>query len=347
MKDSIATCLERQAEACGEMGSPLYDTLLRLAAADHRAGGPVRALFDADPVRGGQTVIGIRLMGAFHRCALDGSAPAIAAHFPSCGGDGDALRAWPAMRAVLEERLQRVGELFETTPQTNEVARSTLLLAGLLAVAARTTLPIRLLDAGASAGLNARLDRYRYAGADWRWGDMDSPLILRNRTVRGRPLHLDASLRIVDRAACDLHPLDIGREDDRVILRSFVWADQIDRLDRLNRAIEAASALPLIVEAADMLDWIPARAIPSHGIATVIMHSIVSEHLSDDARELVYAAIRRAGEAATAEAPVAWLRLEASETACDTRVTFWPAGEERLIARSDGHGQAIAWNGPE
>jgi hypothetical protein len=335
--------LELAAAACGAMGSRLYAAMFRSAVLDYEAGGPVRAFFDLDPSRGELSSIGIRLMGALHYCALDRSAPDIAAHFPSCGGDGDAGAAWRAAAAFLAAEPTRVATLFDRTPQTNEVARATPLLGGALAIAAETSLPMRLLDVGASAGLNTRLDRFRYEGTGWSWGDPATSLTLRNRTRSGVPKHLDAPLHILVRAACDLHPLDTAREEDRLELRSFVWADQLDRFQRLNDAIEAVSRVPLAVEAADAFDWIPRRATPFDGTVTVIMHSIVTEHLTPELRRRWNDTIVAAGTAARPAAPMAWLRLEPSKERYELRVTQWPSGEERVVARCDGHGQDIEW----
>jgi hypothetical protein len=140
-----------------------------------------------------------------------------------------------------------------------------------------------------------------------------------------------------------LHPIDAGTEDGRLSLRSFVWADQLERFERLNRAIAAASRVPLAVEACDMLEWIPRTFVPERGRATVLVHTVVAEHLPATVRDALEATIRACANDATASAPLAWLRLEASDTAYETRLTLWPGGHETLVARSDGHAQSIEW----
>jgi hypothetical protein len=341
---SVPERLDLGARACAAMGSPLYGSILARAAEDYRAGGPLHAFFDADPLLEREPLTGIRLMGSLHYRALDGSAPELAAHFPSCGGDGEPVAAWSACRALVAADAEGIAQGFRLTPQTNEVARAMPLLAGLLAITATTAQPVRLLDIGASAGLNTRLDRYRYEGAGWAWGNPDSPCLLRNATLNGSPAHATASLRIAERAACDLQPLDVGNERDRLRLKSYVWADQIERFERLAQAIEAARAISLRVDRADMVEWIRERALPRNGTTTVIMHSVVTEHMPRDARAALVAAIDAAAAAATSDARLAWLRLEpGSGDLYETRVKLWPSGEDRLIAESDGHAQQLRW----
>jgi hypothetical protein len=341
---SVDERLHALAAACASMGSPFYGVLLDEAARDYRNGGPVRAFFDADPRRREAPRIGLRLAGALQLRALDGSAPGLAAHFPSTGGDGDAAAAWREARRLLAENGERFGELFDRTPQTNEVARSTPLLGGLLAIVDATQLPVALLDVGSSAGLNLRLDRYRYEGNGWSWGDARSPLVLRNEAISGRPQHLDVSLEIVARAGCDLHPLDVTSERDCLELRSFVWPDQGERFARLDAAIAVARRVPAEIERADFLQWIPRRALPRENAVTVVMHSVVTEHLKEPVRDAMRSAIETACAAATNAAPMAWLRMEPEAgMRYETRVTIWPSREEWTIARCNGHAQAIEW----
>ncbi|MGD0969312.1 MAG: DUF2332 domain-containing protein [Candidatus Aquilonibacter sp.] len=342
--DPVVRRLEQQVEAFATMGSSLYARITMRLLGDYRARGVTYDFFTSAPERAALSTPGVRLLGALHYLALSGEAPELAAHLPSCGGDGDADAIWENAQALLVERAERIGTLFAQTPQTNEVARATVLLAGLCAVARETQLPIRLFEIGASAGLNSRLDRYRYEGDGWAWGDAKSPLVLRNRTRSGTP-SLVQPLVIAERAACDLHPLDVRSAEDRTRLLSFVWSDQAERFARLRAAFEVAQTVPLAVERADMFAWLVDRVASKPGTATVVMHSVMTEHLTKDDRARLAAIINSIGATATSDAPFATVNMEfgLESRQYETRVTLWPGAQSRLIAGSDGHAQGIEW----
>ncbi len=77
-----------------------------------------------------------------------------------------------------------------------------------------------------------------------------------------------------------------------------------------------------------------------------MFHSIVLQYLPDDSRRGMKAALRQAGEGATAEAPLTWLRMEpAGGKHADLRLTSWPGGAEEVLATSGFHGADIRWAG--
>jgi hypothetical protein len=341
--NDIATRLERQASACEAMGSAFTAILLREAAADARRELLLAALLHplsnyARP--------GLHLAGALHYLALRGE-PTLARHYPSTGGDGDARSAWTAARATLISSSSRFAPLWTQIPQTNEPARSMPLLAAFAWLSARFKMPLRLREVGASAGLNLRFDRYRYDGGTWQRGDAGSPLVLRNRILGGKPANVDARIIVDNRIGCDLNPLDVTKEEDRLRLTSFVWPDQTERLARLRNALAIARNFPVGIDAEPFATWLPREGIPHGGALTVVFHTIVEEHLSPDEKSELDAAICSLGDAATPEAPFAHVRMELEAGAYRTSVRVWPkAGGPVAICESDGHAQGIIWAVP-
>jgi len=265
--------------------SPLYIELMRAAADDIERGGEIARLFEDIPAPPG-SVPQLRLMAALHYLVLSGRAPELAAFYPSAGGDRPPTEAWPVVLATIAEHFDEVRERLRRTVQTNEPGRSAVLFSGLLWLAARHHRPIRLLEVGASAGLNLLADRYAYVMGDLELGDPASPLRFVDPWDPPPPLDLAATaaeLQIVARAGCDLAPLDPGRPDDQVTLLSYIWPDEPDRIDRIRAALSVAERDPVPVVARRGSDWLPeAFAAAQDGELVVVWHSVMRQYVAPD-----------------------------------------------------------------
>lgn len=232
-------------------------------------------------------------------------------------------------------------------PQTNEVARSGSLLGGALHLAALTKLPIDLYEIGSSAGLNLSFDRYRY---DFKIAERGSSAEGVNivQEWQGNTPPLDTPLTIRNRRGCDQNPLDPSSDDHRTRLLAYVWPDQTARIARLQAALESTSRSGLRVEKADAADWVEKEFSKSaeKGVVRLLSHSIVWQYLPHPIRERIKAAMHKAGEAATPDAPVAWLRVEPDGTNpyATVRLTLWPTGETRDLGKADFHGRFTIWD---
>jgi hypothetical protein len=123
-----------------------------------------------------------------------------------------------------------------------------------------------------------------------------------------------------------------------------VWPDQVDRLRRLDAAIEVARRVPAAVDEADAASWIADRLrAPTPGLATVVVHSIVLQYLDRPGRARFREAVNEAGARATGSAPLAWLRLEPGGERAEIRLTTGPHGDEVVLGSSGYHGQPVWW----
>ncbi len=115
--DRLAARLRGQAAYCADDGrSPFYAALLEHLATDAEHGGPTWDLLGRTVDDPPMLVPQLRLLGAVHRLVLAGAAPDLAAHYPSAGGDGDALAAWPALRALLAAQHDELDRWIDRTP---------------------------------------------------------------------------------------------------------------------------------------------------------------------------------------------------------------------------------------
>jgi hypothetical protein len=343
---SVAEAFRAQARHCTELGSPFTARLCTLLA-DHLApGDPVsdRVLsWPGDPSNRGDA-LPLRLAGALHGLVLEGRDPGLAAAYPPNQPSDERLRG--AVKTALGTHAPFILRRLDGPPQTNEVQRSAALAPGFLAVAALTGLPLATSELGASAGLNMIWDSFAYAFGPAAWGDPASPVRIAPAWDGPSPPLVAAT--VAERVGCDRDPPDVGRDDDRLRLLSYIWADQTARLARAAAAIELARAAGIRVARGDAADWLDGRlAAARPGRAHVVCHSVLWSYLPVPTRERIEAALAAAGARATTTAPLAWLRLEGHdrEPAAVLTLTLWPGGETRVLARSDFHCNGVRWRG--
>jgi hypothetical protein len=230
--------------------------------------------------------------------------------------------------------------------QTNEVRRSWVLLPCFLEIARRTGVEtFDLIELGSSAGLNLVWDRYRYRYQHGDWGPEDAELVLsgeERRPVPRRLFELRPSVR--ERRGIDIAPLDLTRPSDTMLLQSFVWADQRERLDRLDRAVTTLRAAPPTLEQGDVVERLPElleERLP--GALTVVFQSAVRGYLDAGDWRRMLGAMDEAGQ----RFPLAF--VSTSRPAPDEHsfwglwLRLWPGGEKRLLAHAGFHGQWLEW----
>ena len=296
----------------------------------------------------GPSALALRLMGGAHRLVLQGEAPALALTFPSVGGTGDRERAWVALRDLLAHRRDDLRGSLHRVPQTNEVGRSAALIGGLLHLAARDPRPVRLVEIGASAGLNLRADRFRVELVDGRSVGPDaSPVVLRDPWVGPLP-PLQESLAVVERLGCDVAPVDPTTPEGQLVLTSYVWPDQPERLARLRGALAVAAEVPASVEASGAADFLD-RLTLQEGTTTVVWHSVMWQYLGAEERARAEARLAALASQASDGAGFAHLALEARrrtpESEYELLVTLqsWPGGEDRVLGSAAAHGVPTTW----
>ena len=187
-------------------------------------------------------------------------------------------------------------------------------------------------------------------------GDLDGQVRLspQVRTPIAPGLSTASTVPVVERIGIDPHPIDPTTDDGRLTLLSFVWPDQVERFERLGAAIDVARALPATLvrtgdrTVAELLSDVLSGSIGAsapHGVATIVQHSIVWQYIPTDQRPAVTHVIEAAGERATLERPLVWVRFEPDEwdrTRAAVWVRSWPDGGDRLVAHADFHGRWLA-----
>jgi len=342
---ALFEAFDKQIGWCRELGSPFMVRLLSSSVRLLQRDTVARALCDhPDPLSG---LVPLRWAAALHDLALQGKAPWAALWAAPALAHDDDLDT--ALSAAVERESAHLADYIAHAPQTNEVQRSAALLPGLLMVAQAVRQPLRLVELGASAGLNLWCERWAHDMGAWRWGDAASPVQLSGQWRGSLPL-LPGALNVVARAGCDLAPIDLRDAAQRRRLQAYVWADQATRLARLQAALRAAAELharhSLVIERSDALAFAQRQLAQQHpGQAQVVMHSVFWRYLDEATRAALQATIENAGERATADAPLAWLSMEQPrpDAQAELRCRLWPGGADTLLARVHPHGNWVEW----
>jgi hypothetical protein len=272
----------------------------------------------------------LQLLGGLHYLAL------------SEGAD-----PWSDPVPVLQERREWLRRFLQRQRvQTNEVQRSWILLPCFLEIVRRTgSETLDLIELGSSAGLNLVWDRYGYRYEEGAWGASTAGLTLSGEERRRVPRELlgfEPTVR--HRRGIDLSPLDVTRPDHALLLKSFVWADQRERLDRLDRAIETLRSDPPQLEQGDVVKRLPKlldERLP--GALTIVFQTAVRGYLSQRAWKRMLVALDEAGR----KFPLALVSVSrpapGEHSYWGLWLRLWPGGEKRLLAHAGFHGQWLEW----
>jgi len=138
--------------------------------------------------------------------------------------------------------------------QTNEVQRCWWLVPCFMAATrGHGSDVVDCVELGCSGGLNLIWDRYGYEYIN---GSFPGALMLSGE--ERSPVPVSSTLPCIrSRVGVDAAPPDLRSDEGVRLLKSFVWADQVERLERLDAAVELWRRDPPEIVVGDMLDELP------------------------------------------------------------------------------------------
>jgi len=281
------------------------------------------------------------------------AAIALARFYPAVsGGPIPDESAWPAFRTFCLEQADALAPKLRTgRTQTCVVHRCAVVLPALASLprVAEAGGRVGLLEIGPSAGLNLRLDRYRYEylgekGSHVEWGDAEAKPVLTCQARGGALPPVPNVLEVVARRGLDLNALDL--EDPLTLrwLRALIWPEHVERARVMDEALAHAAVVPVEIEEgdatreiADQIAKLPIEA-PRVLFATAVMYQIP--------REGVLAMLEGIARASR-EAPVDLLVMDSTGQG-DSRLDHFAFedGQQQsrsMLALCDSHGRWIDW----
>jgi hypothetical protein len=335
--------------------SALY-THLSLAIADDPAAASVLMAASAPQRRPNL------LFAAVHDLLFAGAEHPLAAWYPSLGGDREPdAQTMAVFRDFLDAFHDDVAERVRSrTTQTNEPGRCAALRPALARLAGRTDRAVALVEVGASAGLLLHLDRYHYRYGDVEAGPASSPVRI-GPDLRGpAPAELELP-RIASRVGIDLRPLSPRDPDDARWVRACVWPEDVDRLARLETALDVAAAHDDVeLVRGDMVSTlVPVVGQVDEDALVCVLHSTALAYLDEDGRSSIEGTLGELG----AERDLARVSFEGAfvepfatqerdlglnspgEVGCLLGLTVWIDGgrDDELLARAQPHGAWLEW----
>jgi hypothetical protein len=324
---------------CG--ASPLYLRLSQGIAADQ----DLLAL--AAHAQPGQPAPNL-LLAAVHSLLLRGVPHPLAGAYPSVNSLAPALAdPFPHFRALCLEQAEAIRALLHSRRvQTNEVARSALLLPAFQRVAAQALgQPLFLIEVGCSAGLLLQWDRYQYDfGTGTVYGASNSALRLSCAPKGTKVPPLTESVpAVAGRIGIDMVPVDLSDPEAVLWLRALVWPDQPARLQRLERAIGVAQEERVTLLSGDALDLLPnvVQGAPP-GAAVCVFHCHTLNQFSASDRQRFYDLL----SSLSVEREIHHLSIEAKGGHPQMERARFERGirvEHELLANCHGHGEWIEW----
>jgi len=227
--------------------------------------------------------------------------------------------------------------------QTNEVGRCAFLMPAFGVVARHARRNLAIIDVGASAGLNLLWDRFDYRYSDGsEFGAGNSRLRI-ECVVRGRMPRIPTRFpKVASRVGIDMHPLDLGDDDQYRWLQALVWPDRENRSARLASARRIWLQHRPRVVPGDALTLLPVLiAEAPDGAALCVIHTHVLNQFPVDARREFEEILRSASHSR----PVYRIAAEGHDLA----VTRHARGDVStlLTALRCAHGRWVDWRPSE
>ncbi|MEP5937373.1 MAG: DUF2332 domain-containing protein [Erythrobacter sp.] len=344
--EELSAAIVWQAEHAEQNGAPCTARIVRslnaVALTDTATGRKIAnweglSLKDAMP---------LRIAGGFHHLVLTGADDRLQAVYAGALTDQDQIDQ--LVVDIVQRFDERLLPWLEGPPQTNEAGRSASIMAGLVWLSSQLGPRFELFELGASAGVITMLDRYRFDLGGVQLGQEQSPMQIAPEWRGSSPP--DNPVEIMSVKGCDVAPINLADADAALRLKSYVWPEVADRMERIDAAIALAAQSPpdvVQMDAGKFVEGMLASSQPA-GVTRVMFHSIMWQYMPVETQRAITEAMEQTGENADADHPLAWVSLETDPATFrhELRVRFWPGGAKQVcLSHAHPHGAWVEWSG--
>lgn len=320
--------------------SPLYAALANGVAGD-------RLLLDlACQSRDGQPAPNM-LFASVHYLLMRGDGHELAAYYPGlCPDPLDHEKAFgPFRRFCLTHQDALIAILASRSVGTNEIARASVIRAGMAQIMLRTESRLSTVEIGASAGL---LMLWNRVGVDYGNAVVDKPaaerlLLSCESRAEAVPTKIDPS-SVGEIIGIDLEPMNINNTHDRDWLDALIWPEYHERRARLRMAMDLARTHDVKVLSGDGVGLLPEVAERiGRDDALCVFHAFTFNQVPQELEKLFLDTLARLSrDRDVFRLGYEW-RDDPSPTLALTEFSKGRALPETILAHADAHGRWISW----
>lgn len=330
-----------------EKGAPLYSQFA------HRVSNEP-AVLDLMSVAPATQRIPVLLFASAHHLLLGERENALAHHYPNLAREEGQGVASDLFIDFVLDRSDEMKELLATrSTQTNEIGRCNWFLFPFATLETEVG-SLAQVDVGSSAGLNQLFPRLSFdlnpGGFIGEAHDLTIPC-----DIRGIAPLVTQVPQVAWSMGLDAKPIDVRNDLEVRWLEACVWPDQVERFDRLQKAISLARQHNIAVDHGDAVDDV-AQAIEraAHHAHPVVTTSWVLNYLPAERRIAFVEELNRCGN----EHDLSWIIAESpyetpelpGHSGSDELITVitlvtWRAGLRKVerLATTHPHGHWIHW----
>ena len=345
--EDIAEGILHQAKHCENNGAHCTGRIVRAQLALMNSDTECGKVIQNWPGLPLEDALPLRLAGGFHHLHLTGSDDRLTPVYR--GILTDQSQVDETVLAVVRDHDEKLLPWFDSPPQTNEAGRSASFMVGLKWLSGRLGPKFELNELGASAGINSMMDRYHYDLGDVSAGPPNSPMQIKPEWRGNSPP--DHPVEITSIQGCDQAPINLSDPAMALRVKSYVWPENSDRIERMDAAISLASEQRPEIAKMDAADWVDMRldSAQQEGVVRVFHHSIVWQYIPKDRQDRISDALSAVGASGTADRPLAWMSLETNRETFrhELMITYWDGSEQsgttHLLGQAQAHGTWVEW----